>query len=239
MQDADEVIIGVRLQGPTQAGEVVVVVRGVHADIDPAKLVDADGRALWTSGPYAGARELLRAPDSGTGESIDASLFELPGRTWVIATGEARERARAAFAHPTGRPSPELDPTPLAIVRMDGPSLIARVQAMHAVAAILGLARGLRTVTFALPPGTAANVRATLAYDDDDSAALAEATAREVIEAIARKKPERLAWLGAARVDRSPKDARQVVVSAPLPAELVGALLHAGSAAFEPPTGSP
>ena len=37
------------------------------------------------------------------GEPVRASLFELPGRTWVIASGAARARARDTFLRPRAR----------------------------------------------------------------------------------------------------------------------------------------
>src|ERR1019366_6462314 len=107
---AEEVIIGLRLGRFDTDTDVVVVVRGVRADVDPAALVDADGRPLWAPGPTGRVRELVRAGTGSGAESseaprneIPASLFELPGRTWVIASGEARARARSAFAHAPAR----------------------------------------------------------------------------------------------------------------------------------------
>ncbi|MGH7440280.1 MAG: hypothetical protein ACRENE_31695, partial [Polyangiaceae bacterium] len=59
MQGADEVVFGVH--PPAQEGaeppEEVVVVRGVPASADPAKIVDADGHPLWSPGPMGAVRE--------------------------------------------------------------------------------------------------------------------------------------------------------------------------------------
>src|SRR6185437_9450908 len=145
VEDAEEVILGVRTGGANgepgratadEASEVVVVLRGVRADIDPATLVDGDGKPLWQPGPQGAVRELVRGDESGHGAQ-PVSLFELPGRTWVIASGEARLRARGVFARPLGRPALHFEggggkdaPSgSLALLRMDGPSLVFLVRA--------------------------------------------------------------------------------------------------------------
>jgi hypothetical protein len=268
MEDAEEVIVGVRPDATAPgeaAGEVMVVVRGVRAEVDPVTLVDADGHALWAPGPSGRVRELVRSdsPPSPRGSApIPASLFELPGRTWVIVSGGARARARAVFAHPLGRPALHFErfeasgDDPLAILRIDGPSLVARVHELQSRGGLAALGHRLQAVTLELGAGEAVldpgdagatgnlhrTIRALLSYPDDDAAALAEATARDVIGAIARKKPEALAWLADATVDRaSPPQGgpRSILLTAPLPPRLVGALLHAGSAHLEAPTSPP
>lgn len=285
MEDAEEVIIGLRpdaavaASGAAGEGEVVVVVRGVRADVDPATLVDADGHPLWAPGPGGRVRELVRtanasssdapAPSTPADSPAAASLFELPGRTWLIASGNARERARAVFARPLGRPGMRLerfDPDggeTLILLRIDGPSLVARVRALQpggagtdgrAPPGALGtLGRHLEALTVELAAGSSApdaspdaelhrTIRASLSYAEPDAAARAEATARDVIAAIGRKKPDDLAWLAGASVDRPSQGAApgtSVVITAPLPSHLVGALLHAGAARLEAPLPSP
>jgi hypothetical protein len=281
MEDAEEVIVGVRPEagvGPpgsgasAAVGEMIVVVRGVRAEVDPATLVDADGHPLWAPGPSGGVRELVPRDDPSSpddaGAPVPASLFELPGRTWVIASGNARARARVVFAHPLGRPSLRLEADnadALLVLRIDGPSLVARVRALQPPAGLAAIGRRLGAVTLVLAGSTLSelgrgdqdvaapdagpeaglahlrrSVRASLAYADADAATLAEATVRDVLGAIARKKPDDLAWLGNASVDRpSPggSPGNSVVVTAPLPPRLVGALLHAAAAKLQ--TGPP
>jgi hypothetical protein len=229
MSDAEELVLGTRPDTPDGPGELVLVARGVRADIDPAALVDDDGHPLWGPGPAGGVRELVRDSDEH-GHPVGASLFELPGRTWVVAQGPARARAREAFAHPFGRPGIDLDPQALAVVRIDGPSLVKRIQALQDLGGLAAVGRHLRSVTLALPPGAEHTVTATFAYSDDDAAASADVAAREVIGALSRTKRPALAWLTSARVEHPPKT---VVVTAPLPPQLVGALLQAGSAPLE------
>jgi hypothetical protein len=230
MSDAEELVMGMRARtadGASGPPELILVALGVRTDIDPGKLIDDDGQALWGPGPSGRVRELVRERDEH-GPSIAASLFELPGRTWVIAEGDARTRARDAFARPLDRPTIGLDPQALAIVRIDGPSLVARVRALQDVGGLGSVGRHLRSVTLVLPPGADHAVRATLTYDDDDSASLSEAAVRDLIGALSRSgKAGWMAWLAGAHVERLPRD---VTVSAPLPPQLVDGLLRAGSA---------
>jgi hypothetical protein len=249
---------------------VIVVIRGVRADEDPAALVDAEGRPLWAPGPGGRVRELVRSdnrPASAPGAAeapVPASLFELPGRTWLVASGDARARARAAFARTVPSPRPaarfeSLEPNgvdTLAVLRMDGPSLVARVRALQSGSALGAVGRSLDAVTLELAAGEAAldagpdadlarlrrTVRASFSYADEDSAALAEATVRDALGAIARKRPDDLAWLASATVGRPSSGAgpgKAVVVTAPLPPRLVAALLHAGAASLDAPPPAP
>jgi hypothetical protein len=235
VEDADEVVVGFRPDTPDHAGEIVLIARGVRADVDPAKLVDSEGHGLWTPGPSGAARELVCEQDAH-GHPLGASLFELPGRTWVIATGAARQRARDAFAHPFARPPMDLDPSALAIVRIDGPSLVARVAFLQEYGSFAAAGRHLKSVTFSLPPGGEGSVKGTLAYADEDAAALAEVSIREHVDAVARlQKPESLTWLGSAKVERP--DTR-VVMTAPLPPKIVDALLSAGGTSLPAVQGS-
>jgi hypothetical protein len=250
MEDAEQLVFAVRPDSQDGPGEVVVVVRGVRAEIDPANLVDADGKTLWGPGPTGAVRELVSAdvaPSTPASRRADApttaaSLFELPGRTWVIATGDARGRARDVFAHPIGRPAIRLetrDGPSLAFVRIDGPALVARVRALQDLGGLGAVGRRLESVTLELGGGAGLpeagpdrDVRAVLTYGTEDAAAFAEVTIREVIDAIARKRPDDLAWLASATVDRPGK---RIAVAAPLPARLIVALLHAGAAKLDLP----
>ncbi|MGD0529107.1 MAG: hypothetical protein ABSE49_28470 [Polyangiaceae bacterium] len=222
MADADELVVGLRPDGAAGPGERVLVARGVRADLDPAKLVDTDGHPLWAPGPPGRVRELVLEPEG-------ASLFELPGRTWVMAQGDARARAREAFAHPMNRPPPQLDPEALALLRIDGPALVARVRVLQDLGALAAIGHHLRSVTFTLSPGAEHAVRATLAYAGDDDAALAEVATSELCRRSARagNEPPWLPLLGSATVTHA---SRAVVLSAPLPVGLIEQLLRGPSA---------
>jgi hypothetical protein len=227
--DAEQVVVGVHPEARDRPAELMLAALGVRADVDPEKLVDDDGHAIWTAGPSSAMRELVHESDSH-GHSVDASLFELPGRTWVVASGPARARAREVFAHPMNRPAPELDPAALASVRLDGPALVEHVRGLQDLGTFAAIGRRLRSVMFVLPPGGEGAVKVTLTYADEDAAAFSEVTLRQTATAIARAKSERLAWLGAAKVERPDK---RVVVTAPLPAALIEGLLGAGSAPLD------
>ena len=233
---AEELVAGVRPETQDHPAEMVLVARGVPASVDPAKLTDDDGRPMWSPGPPGAVRELVFETDPH-GRPVGASLFELPGRTWVIATGPARRRAREAYAHPFGRPTLDLDPQALAIVRLDGPSLVQKVRALQDLGTLAALGRHLRAVTLTLAPGAERTLRAALAYDDDESAAAASVTGGSVISAMGRKESPLFKWLGTAEVEHTP---RVVTVTAKLPGQLVEALLHAGSAPLDlPPVPAP
>jgi hypothetical protein len=231
VQDADEVVVGMRpgASGTDGPGEVVVVVRGVPASADPLRVVDSDGHALWSPGPPGAVRELVRERDE-QGHPLDASLFEMEGRVWLIATGDARARCREVFAHPLGRPELKVDPDALATARIDGASLVQRVRALQPLGGLAAIGRKLQSVTAVLPPGRDGNIQLVLGYAEEDAAAFSEVTARQTVEAIGRKKPERLAWLASAKVDRPDK---RVLLTFPLPPQLIDSLLHAGSAPID------
>ena len=197
MSDAEELVLGARPNTPDRPEELVLVARGVRGDINPAALVDDDGQPLWSPGPAGNVRELVRDHDAH-GHTVGASLFELPGRTWVIAQGSARGRAREAFAHPFGRPTIDLDPQALAVVRLDGPSLVKRFHALQELGALAAVGGHLQSVTLALPPGAEHTVTAKLAYAEDDFAAAADVTVREAIGAVSRSGRPGLAWLASA-----------------------------------------
>lgn len=234
IEDADEVLFGLYsiALDDADASDFVAVVLGVRADIDPATLVDTDGRALWTAGPSGPVRELLREHEE-RGPPVQASLFELPGRTWVIASGRARTHARDAFARPRGRPDPApLDADTLALVRVDGPSLAARLPALRPPSPLAALGRGLRSVSLELPPDAARPVQASLAYSSVGAAAAAESVARDAVEAIRRKKPEGFEWIGDARISR-PAAGSLLALSAPLPPRILVSLQRMGARAPE------
>ncbi len=235
LEDAEEVVVGWRPETHERQGEMLFVERGVRADVNPGKLVDDGGQPLWSPGPPGATRELVRERDEH-GASVDASLFEMPGRTWLVVTGPARARARDALAHPAQRPPLQLDPAALALVRFDGPLLVAHIPLFQERGSLGVVGRRLKSVMLVLPPGNEGAVKAVFTYADDDAAALSEVAFRGFSAEIARRKIDRLAWLAAAKVERPD---RRVIVTAPLPPQFVASLLYAGSAPMDldvPPT---
>lgn len=238
MDDADEVVIAARNLDEERLAELAIVVRGVRASVDPGRLVDERGSALWVPGPSApraDVRELVRAAgpagraeEEVSGEIPDASLFELPGRTWVFATGLARTRAREALAGPWRAPSldrgdPDLGGDAPVAVRISGRALVQHIRAFRAPGLLAPLGRGLRSVTVTPSPGDSATVQAIFAYDDGRAVAQAGATAKDAAVALSAANSTDFAWLGASSVRTS---ACCVIVTTPLPARLVGGLLH-------------
>jgi hypothetical protein len=237
VQGAEEVVVGVRPaeRGGDEPAEIVLVVRGVPASADPAKVVDTDGRALWSPAPTGPVREFVRERDEH-GHPVEASLFELEGLTWVIALGAARARAREVFAHPLGRPELKLDPDALALVRIDGASLVKRIHALQPLGGLAAIGRKLQSLTAVIPPGADGSLKLSFGYSEEDAAAFSEVAARQTIEAIDRRKPDNLAWLAAAKVDRPDK---RVIVTLPLPPQLIDSLLHASTAPIDFDPGAP
>jgi hypothetical protein len=241
MGAAEEIVVGVRPRTTGFEGETIVVVRGAPTDVDPARLVDSDGQPLWTPGPLGATdrvRELVRAVpmpaagNGGAGEpddgSKDASLFELPGATWVMTSGTARARARAALA--PGAPharAPVVVPVDavLAAARLDGASLVGHVPPLGAGGLLAAVGRRLRSATVALPPGSERALRVTLVYADEGAARGSEDRARVVIATLARTKPDPTSWLAALSAAAISRSREEVTITAPLPDRMIDVLL--------------
>jgi hypothetical protein len=257
LEDADEVIIGARDPGPDSRREasLVIVLLGVRADIDPARLVDDNGRFLWVPAMAGPVRELMRAPSErdSDSEGTNASLFELPGRTWVIASGGARPAARATLAQTrtgaagssearertqtrTGAAGSsearertlieevvDLAPEAVAMLRLSGPALVARTRALRPPGLLAPLGRDLAAVTVVLSGGDDAVLRATLSYNAPQAVAPAESTLHEALEALSRAKSPTFAWLRAASTKAT---GSSLVLTTPLPLGLTDALVH-------------
>ena len=156
LEGAEEVLVGARDRGDPADVDVVVVVRGVPADLDPARLSDEAGHPLWVVGPSrpsVDVTELWRAAGAAssagdgtaTTEDTEASLFELPGRTWVLAAGASRARARDLLSRATRatRSVEGEDEAALALVRVRGPSLVRRVRALRPPSLLSPVGRAL------------------------------------------------------------------------------------------------
>ncbi len=211
-ESADEVLVGLR-----DGGDITVVVRGVRPDLAPEKLANEQGKLLWKP-----AHEHARTPEfvqHDLEERPQASLFVLPERTWVLATGDSRDRTREAFASPLGRSAPARDDRALVSLRVDGAALLHRIPALSAPGGRLEhIGRGLQAVTFVLGPAREGLV-ASLTYAEEGSAAASEDTLRQVIEVFGRLKRPNLAWIADAKVVREGRSVRGHV-------ELPPALLH-------------
>ena len=209
-ESADEVLAAL-----AEDGSGMIVMRGVRADLDPARIVDSEGRTLWrTTGVATRVPEYVREEGGAT-----ASLFVLPERTWVIAVGDARPRAREAFANPSGRPAWKYDRDALVSVRIAGPALLRHVSKLRPTGQLNALGHHLQSLTLALPAGKEGSVTATLTYADEEAAATAEVMVNRVVEVIKRNNVVRFRWLMNAVVARD--EPRVITLRAPLPKELL------------------
>jgi hypothetical protein len=249
-EGCDEILVGVsKKEG--QAEDAAIVFRGVPGALDPQRMTDAGGHPMFRL-----IDERAKVPEL---ERIDrknlagGSLFVLPDRTWVIATGAARARARQAFAAPFGRPAPRVDADALASVRLD-PDAFLRTPRFEKSSIMGPLLKKLSALTLALKPGKGGAV-VKLQYEDEDATAWAELQTKRLIEDLAaanfQAPPERppaagprrpttppppppeggrrLAWLKDAKVTR---EGNAVTVQLPLPPRLLDELPMASGRDF-------
>jgi hypothetical protein len=190
-ESCEEIVISYR--GPEDA---FFVLKGVRADLDAAKMVDADGQLLWrASAPSPGPQELVREE---RGSAQQASLFVLPQRVWVLAVGDARARARQAYATPFARPEPQMDAAALYFVRFDGPNLVNAVRAFRE-GSLATIFKKVTSVAIALRPKKE-GLLVTFQYPTEDPAAWAELALKEISKELAEK--PKLTWLNSIRVSR-------------------------------------
>lgn len=244
MEGCEEIIVGLR-KGDGELDDAAMIFRGVPASLDAAKMADASGRPMLrlvdakTKVPeYQWADRRAR---TDAGETQSGSLFVLPDRTWVGAMGEARARARQAFASPFGRPTPKVDPQALASVRLDAAAFFATPRFQKS-SALGPLVKRLRSLTVALMPGKG-GVVATMQYEDEDAAAWSELRVKQLVEELGKAappppeptRPGRLPpprrftfeWLKDAVVTHT---ASAVVVKLPIPPRLLEELPNATGA---------
>ena len=186
LEGSEEIIVGIRKD---ETGEdAALVIRGVPANLDPAKMTDANGHpVLRVVDSRARVPEYEWIDRQSTGAGDRGSVFVLPNRTWVGTIGGARARARQAFASPFGRPAPKADAESLATVRLDAATFLTGPR--FANSQVVGpLTRKLRAVTLALQPGKG-GVVAKLQYETEDASAWAEMHAKRVLDEIAHQPP--------------------------------------------------
>ena len=198
-----------------------------RADVDPASSSTTTARP---SGPRArraacaswcASATSTATPSGPPSSSCRAHLGRRPGA--------ARARAREAFAHPFGRPPLDLDPQALAIVRIDGPSLVERCPR----AAGPRRPRRRRSVTCDRSRSrcrrapsrrsrrrspTPTTTRRPPPMSPRERSSARSARERSSPAGLARRRPGSIT------------SRRRSSLTAPLPAQLVDALLQAGSA---------
>ena len=211
LEGCDEIVIGIKKDA--QGEDAALVFRGVPASLDAAKMTDATGHPVFR---LLDARAKVPEYEWIDRQSTEkGSVFVLPDRTWVGAVGDARTRARQAFASPFGRPAPRSDPQALATVRFDAATFLESPRFQKS--SVVGpLTRKLRALTLALMPGKGGLV-ATLQYEDEDASAWAEMHVKRVIEELSKSRPT-LAWLHDAKVGH---EGNAVNVMVAIPARLL------------------
>ena len=222
LEGCEEIIVGIRKDANGE--DSALVFRGVPASLDPQKMTDASGHpVLRLVDARAKVPEYQWIDRQSTSEG---SLFILPDRTWVGALGEARKRARQAFASPFGRPVPKADAEALAVVRLDASTFLQGPR--FANSPMIGpLTRKLDAVTLALKPGKG-GVVATLQYANEDASAWAEMHAKRILGEISKQEPRRgapsLDWLKTAQVGH---EGNALTVTLAIPARLLEDLPNA------------
>jgi len=222
LERADEVILGAY---DAKARDAVVAVRGVPGEIDPARVVDTRGAPLWQH-----ERDLPQGIEelSPSDKGADATLFVLPGRAWVITTGAASVRTRAAFLEGVQGGTSALgtiDPDPLLVATLRGDALV-RMRPQLAEGPLAPVTRDLERVTLSLEPGPQGQVGEVVArfvYGDVPFASRAEPPLREVVAAFTRTYDAEAPWLHA--ITTAQQD-RVVVLRGRIPRAWVDGLLH-------------
>ena len=186
MEDAEEVIVGVRpdARRATRRVKSSSSCAACRADVDPAKLVDADGRALGPPGPSGRVRELVRSD----GRSPRRRAPRSPPRSSSSrgAPGSSPPAARARARGPRSRTPAQARPALRGSTRArDGrsPSCASTVRPSSRASGrcsrlggLAALGRRLQAVTLELAAGPAAIDAA--AADPPTSAARSAASSR-------------------------------------------------------------
>lgn len=226
LDGADEIIVGIRRD--KEAEDAAIVIRGVPANLDPEKMNDQGGRPLFG---LVDNRAKVHEYDVLDKRAVPSgSVFVLADRTWVVALGTARARARQAFASPFGRPAPKFDAEALASVRVDAAAFL-RTERFAKLSFFGALLRKLSSATLALLPAKA-GVIATLRYADEDSSAFSEMQVKRLVEELGHLDPERakawraFTWLKDATVTH---DGATLIVKLPVPARLLEELPNASA----------
>jgi len=198
----EEIVVGLGQGNAAFVDDAAIVLRGVPANLDPEKMADQVGRPLFrlvrdsvldAVPDQGGFQELERVDGAATQHGpSSASLFVLPDRTWVVATGLARERARRAFAAPANRVGragrvgptiPTIDSSALAVVRVDR-AMLSRPR-LERSPAFGPLIRRLSSASLALLSGKGGLV-ATLTYQSEADAQRAELHAKRLVSELVR-----------------------------------------------------
>lgn len=221
LERTQEVIIGAY---DKDARSAVIALRGVPADVDATRVLDTNGKPLWSH-----VRDLPFAVEelAPVDPNADAALFVLPRRAWVIAVGGAVEHARHAYVEAT-HSSPRLPAAlddGLLFVRLRGDALLEARPSL-ANGALAPIVRDLDLLSVTLEPGPQGSVGelvARLEYGSAVFAQRANGRANDVVAAFTRKYDRIAPWLHAVTVAQ---EDRSVVVRGRIPRAWADGLLH-------------
>jgi hypothetical protein len=214
-EGSEEIVLGVN------AGlDAAIVLRGVPASLDPQTVSDGQGNPLFRLVNDKGRVPEYQLVDRRSSEP--GAVFILPDRTWVGAFGDARQRARTAFAAPFGRPAPKVDPSALAVIRF-GQSFVQQPRYVKSPV-WSSFTKHLDAVTLALEPNKGGMI-VSLHYEDQDATAYAEMQAKQMIAELS-KDEKRFGWLKDAKVAQ---EGNAVRVNLPVPARLLEELPNASA----------
>jgi hypothetical protein len=186
LEGAQEIVVGVNRT------EAAIVLRGVPASLDPAKMQSDDGKPLFRLASDPRNKVLEYTPNDP--KLADGGVFVLPDRTWVGALGAARDRARGAFAAPEHRPHVDVSANALTVLRLSGGFL--RLFEKHRTFG--PLMNKLSSVTFELEPGNGGAVIG-LAYSESAATAYGEMQAKKIAADLAGNDKNR-AWIKDAKI---------------------------------------
>lgn len=186
LEGAQEVILGLN------KNEAAVVLRGVPAQLDPAKMQGDDGKQLFRLQSDPRNKVLEYAPNDP--RLSDGSVFVLPDRTWVGALGASRDRARGVFAAPEHRPHLEVSKSALAVGRISG----GFVRLFEKHPRFGSLTKKLDCATFEIDANTG-TASIALAYTESAATAYGEMQAKRVTADLAGNDKNR-EWLKNAKI---------------------------------------
>jgi hypothetical protein len=237
LEQSDVLLLAVRTAHPLDA---VLIVGGAPASTSPDAMVDDHGAPLWRKIDAPGRtieEYVLAAPP--TPDQPAARLVAIPGRTWIIATGGAIDRAaRALSSGPAGPYRPGDAPT------KDGQDLV-ELLAVGELLVPLKNSRGellqpllapLTKVGVRVDGGRSPAAHVVLTYRDEVSAIHAEDLLQTLKTVVETKYPHFQALIEAAAITQVKHD---IHIDSAIPGGLVHMLLEAGrdrGADAPPPT---
>lgn len=222
-EKTDAVVAVVRRSHPL---DTVIILAGVPGSTSPDSLVDEQGRPLWkkVDARVRGTEEYARfTPDgASTGETVPSMrLVVLPGRTWVIALGDAVERMYVALG--MGTPG-AYRPDPGSLFEIDAEGELLGLLKQRKSRLLEPLLGSLTRAELMLEGGKKPELRLVLTYPTPNDASHAADFVQTVITAFQEKAPKYKEILDSAKVTTA---GEKVLVDAYVPDRIVRQLVDA------------